>query len=274
MNSIGWIEGCGNTVPALIANNFRNHGYALVTSGGTVRQDGFYGASGQTASGGNGWDGNPYYITFTEGTSVAGTSKVSLGYGHQGYCCEIHYWLTITGGTFSLNRTYIANLFDPNIIIYDSNGDEISDYTSIGPGDYEVVFTAVKNADPSLIYQSGSPTITITQTGYKPVCCVIDMRMDTLYDGKLIDNEAGTEYPLYYHDGNSYTTIQNGWNNKRDAQASLSQSPFLSIYDANLAGWYNTAAYAPVATGDIVIKNGVIYYGDAINRVWKQINNA
>lgn len=277
-----WTYGAGDSLWSTIKGNYRNFGYQLVKPTSLLS---FYGATGTTASGGSSQRTNPYYVTFTEGTSVSGTSNVMLGNSGGSTAampwrgqCRLEYWyLNISGGTVSVEwDSSNANWVNRRAAkVYNATtGNEVSDYSSIGNGDYIVVFPAVLQTGVKVYYQSGSPTVTETDFGYKAICCVVDMRMDTIYDGNLIDNEADTEYIFYKGSGRTYNDCVSAWNNQVDANITLTNLPIQSVYDGSIVSAAPSGgAYAPPISGDILIKSGNIYYGDAINRVWKQINN-
>ena len=282
-NAALWTSGYGNTLWSSVSGNFRKFGYQLIK---TNRLEKFYGESGHTASGGSAQLSNPYYVTFTAGTSVSGTSGMRLCYRSGNTTatpysmqCKLEYWyLNVSGGTIAVTWDSTKPYwYDRRAAkVYDaSTGDEVSDYNNIGDGDYVVVFPSIGYTGVQVTYMSGSPTITETDFGYKAVCCVVDMRMDTTYDGKLLDNEADTEYIFYLSSGRNYASCVSAWTNKVDAGITLTSLPIQDIYDANIISASPTlVSTRPPVSGDIIIRNGAIYYGDAVNHVWKQINNA
>ncbi len=277
-----WREGEGKDVSSFIKGSFRNDGYQFVD---TNRIYDFYTVVGGTKGGGNS-PSDPYYVSFVEGTAVAGSSYAIPGPYYSkngswsGKCKIVRYPMTISGGVVSApstwhysNNPYLAESWTK---VYDSNGDLVADQTNIGAGDYTIEYLCTNGPGAPVYYVSGSPTLTARYSfSYKPICCVVNIDFGLLYDGCLVDKEADTVYPLWK--ANNIDTIANlQWaeTNKYDAVYVLSKAPILSVYSDTVVDTQTGSIYPPSMNGDIAIKSGNIYYGDADARTWKRINNA
>lgn len=282
-----WVSGNGSDVPWVISNNLRKWGYQFWSIG--ERRE-FASMSGGTTGGANS-DANPYYAQFTEGTAVSGTSKVALAsYAASGGGAYTYEWMNkfkivrfsinVTGGVVSIPTTYAGrggNTYRPWAKVYDSNNNLVADQTNIGAGDYTVEFLSGVGDGAHVFYVSGSPKITETANVYvKMVCCLMDIRLDTMYDGMLKDGEADTMYPLIHCNGATASNMSSSWNNQLPATVAFSNSPIKEVYydDGYTNVNINGSDSAPSVNGDVVIWLGDIYYGDAHNRTWKRINNA
>lgn len=204
-------------------------------------------------------DGDNYHIVVKDGVSTSqacGGKPYHLGRANRAQLEKLE---------FEVVSGVIRTSIDPNNAstvhyyhIYDSNNDEISDYSNIGVGSYTLIRTSSTTGARLDFYKvSGNVEVIMNRNmQYKPISCIFHWSGDTMYNKKFYDDQTNEFITLYTT--RSCSTPYTGHTMVKTPQRVILSS---------------TANMLPHYSGEMAITGGKVYIGMP-DYTWKQINNS
>lgn len=204
-------------------------------------------------------DGDNYHIV------VKDTTTTSQACGGKPYYLGRSNRAQLEKLEFEVVSGVIRTSIDPNNAstvhyyhIYDSNNDEISDYSNIGVGSYTLIRTSSTTGARLDFYKvSGNVEVIMNRNmRYKPISCVFHWSGDVMYNKKFYDDQTKEFITLYTSRvcDTPYT------------EHTIVKTPQRVILNS-------TANMLPHYSGEMAITGGKVYIGMP-DYTWKQINNS